>query len=72
MSQLEQQNLEWWAEIVTDRPLCTYYFGPFATAKTAKLAQLAHIEDFEQEGSKIVFVAVRRCQSQLLTSFEDE
>lgn len=72
MSQLEQQNLAWWVEIVTDRPPCTHYFGPFATARTAKLAQIARMEDFEQEGSKIVFVAVRRCQSQLLTSFDNE
>lgn len=36
VSVLEQLRLALWVEIVTEQPQCTYYFGPFACAKSAQ------------------------------------
>jgi len=48
-SVLEKLGLAWWVEVVTEQPNCTYYFGPFASAKEAKLAQPGYIEDLLEE-----------------------
>lgn len=69
---LEQLGLAWWIEIVTDKPQCTYYFGPFASAKEAKLALPGYIEDLEQEEAQGIAVVSKRCQPKELTLFEDE
>jgi Domain of unknown function (DUF1816) len=68
---LEPLGLAWWIEVSTDHPCCTYFFGPFATAKNAKLAQFGYLEDLAQEGSQINSVEVRQCHPRLLTSVGD-
>lgn len=67
---LEQLGLAWWVEIVTDKPQCTYYFGPFASAKKAELALPGYIEDLEQEEAQGITVVSKRCQPKELTIFE--
>ena len=64
--------MAWWVEIVTDKPLCTYYFGPFANAKEAELAYPGYIEDLEQEKAVLIAVVSKRCQPKELTICEDE
>jgi Domain of unknown function (DUF1816) len=64
-------GLAWWVEIVTESPNCTYYFGPFASAREAKLAQHGYVEDLEQEGAKNIQVDVKRCKPERLTIFDD-
>jgi hypothetical protein len=59
-------------KVVTDNPGCTYYFGPFASAKEAKLYQPGYIEDLVQEEAQIIAVDVKRCAPKRLTSFEEE
>lgn len=66
-SYLEKLGLAWWVEIFTLHPECTYYFGPFMSAKEAKLAQDGYIEDLEGEGAQGISVAIKRCQPQELT-----
>lgn len=66
-SYLEKLGLAWWVEIVTLDPECTYYFGPFMSAKEAELARNGYIEDLESEGAKGISVAIKRCQPQELT-----
>ncbi|HEY9640952.1 MAG TPA: DUF1816 domain-containing protein [Coleofasciculaceae cyanobacterium] len=68
---LEPLGLAWWVEVNTAQPCCTYYFGPFATAKNAKLAQFGYLEDLAQEGSQINSVEVRQCQPKALTIASD-
>ncbi len=58
---------QYWIEIVTDKPICTYYFGPFLTRKEANLAQSGFIEDLETENAKVTKVETKRCQPQELT-----
>ena len=68
----EQLGIAWWVKVVTDNPGCTYYFGPFASAKEAKLYQPGYIEDLVQEEAQIIAVDVKRCAPKRLTSFEEE
>jgi hypothetical protein len=68
---LKQPELAWWVEIVTDEPQCTYYFGPFASAKEAELAQHGYIEDLKQEEAQGITVVSKWCQPKELTIFED-
>ncbi len=71
ISFLEKLGLAWWVEVITQNPNCTYYFGPFLTAKNAKFYQFGYIEDITQEGAKISSVEVRQCLPKLLTITED-
>ncbi len=58
----ELLGLAWWVEIITVGPNCTYYFGPFATAKAAEHSQFGYIEDLAQEDAQIASVQIRRHQ----------
>lgn len=69
---LEKLGLAWWVEIVTEQPKCTYYFGPFLSAKSAEIAQPGYIEDLEQEGTLLIAVVSKQCKPRDLTIFEDE
>jgi hypothetical protein len=69
---LEVLGLAWWVEVVTETPNCTYYFGPFATAKDAKTAQPGYVEDLEQEGASGIKTVVKRCKPAKLTVFDEE
>jgi hypothetical protein len=61
----------WWVEISTTEPKCTYYFGPFASAEVANLAQAGYIEDLESERAQVVKVQVKRCKPNRLTIDDD-
>jgi hypothetical protein len=45
---------QWWLEIKTAEPACTYYFGPFDIEQEAQIQQKGYIEDLQQEGSKVL------------------
>jgi hypothetical protein len=72
ISVLESVGLAWWVEIVTDMPVCTYYFGPFATAQEAEAERPGYIQDLEEEGAKGLQVEVKRCRPTQLTIFDDQ
>ncbi|OCR00655.1 hypothetical protein BCD67_11820 [Oscillatoriales cyanobacterium USR001] len=64
-------GLAWWVEIVTQAPLCTYYFGPFLTESEAEIEKAGYIEDLENEGAIGIMVTVKRCKPENLTIGED-
>ncbi|NEO33675.1 MAG: DUF1816 domain-containing protein [Symploca sp. SIO3C6] len=64
-------GLNFWVEIVTENPSCTYYFGPFLTDKEAQNAKGGYIEDLEGEGAQGIVVKVKRCKPTNLTIFND-
>jgi len=68
---LDGLGLSWWAEIVTDAPRCTYYFGPFASEADAQAAKAGYIEDLEQEGAVGIRCTVKRCKPDRLTIYDD-
>ncbi|MUL38850.1 DUF1816 domain-containing protein [Gloeocapsopsis dulcis] len=61
----------WWVEIVTQKPHCTYYFGPFLSVKEANAAKAGYLEDLEQEGAQGIAVVVKRCKPKSLTVADD-
>jgi hypothetical protein len=69
-SYLEKFELAWWIEIVTEKPACTYYFGPFMSAKEAEEHQAGYIEDLEEEQAEGIRVHIKQCQPQTLTICE--
>jgi hypothetical protein len=64
-------GLAWWVEVKTSAPRCTYYFGPFLTAKEARAAKAGYIEDIENEGAQGIGVAILRCKPIDLTVADD-
>lgn len=71
-SYLEKLGLAWWLEIVTERPECTYYFGPFVSAKEAEVASSGYLEDLQQEGVQGIAFEIKQCQPGLLTIEPEE
>lgn len=71
-SYLEKTGKAWWVEIVTKKPDCTYYFGPFASHREAQLSQLGYIEDLERERPQLIAIEIKQCQPKYLTIFDDE
>lgn len=61
----------WWIEIVTANPRCTYYFGPFLSAKEAEAQKDGYMEDLEGEGAQGIKFEILRCKPGELT-VEDE
>ena len=60
----------WWIEIHTNNPQCTYYFGPFETASEAQALQAGYVEDLRQEQALILTVQIKQCQPSQLTLSE--
>lgn len=68
----QSSDRDWWVEIKTTEPRCTYYFGPFETADEAKTAHPGYVEDLQGEGAQEIAVEVKRCQPTTLTMCDDE
>ncbi|MGF1487005.1 MAG: DUF1816 domain-containing protein [Prochloraceae cyanobacterium] len=64
-------GLAYWVEIVTNKPQCTYYFGPFMDRSEAKLAQSGYIEDLNDEGAREIRVTIKRFKPSDLTIYQD-
>lgn len=72
ISVLDQLRLALWIEIVTEQPGCTYYFGPFARAKSAQKAVSGYIEDLKEESAQVIAVTFKRVQPRELTIESDQ
>ncbi len=71
-SALHLMGQAWWVEITTDRPHCTYYFGPFGTAVEADEAKAGYVEDLESESAQGIQVAIKRCKpAQMTIDYEE-
>jgi len=60
-----------WVKISTEKPQCTYYFGPFLTQKEARQEQTGYLDDLLAEEAKGITVQVRRFKPSELTIFDD-
>lgn len=70
-SLLDGLGLAWWVEIVTEKPRCTYYFGPFLKFGEAQAAKPGYVEDLEQEDAQGIQVSIKRCKPATLTIADD-
>jgi len=68
---MEGLNTDWWVEIKTTSPSCTYYFGDFDNLREAKKFCPGYIEDLQSEGARGIKVRIKRCEPQLLTICEE-
>jgi len=51
--------MSWWLEIVTKKPSCVYYFGPFDNSKEAELSKGGYIEDLSQEQAEVIDTRIK-------------
>ena len=74
LAEIMKEPLEfaWWVEIFTKQPCCTYYFGPFVSAKEAEQTQSGYIEDLVQEKAQGIIVQIQLCEPLDLTIVKDE
>jgi hypothetical protein len=68
----QKENTPWWLEIRTQLPPCTYYFGPFKSAKEAKQHQPGYIDDLLSEQAVGLATKIKQCQPEILTIFDEE
>jgi hypothetical protein len=68
---LDSVGLAYWIEIKTDKPSCTYYFGPFLNSQEAKAELVGYLEDLESEGAKGIYTKIKRCKPNELTVFDE-
>jgi len=55
-------GLAWWAKIETNKPLVTYWFGPFLTKRSLEENLVSFINDLNEEGSKDIKHNIVRCK----------
>ncbi len=64
-------EIGWWIKILTDQPLCLYYFGPFDSYYEAHLNQDGYIQDLKEEKAQLEFIEILWCQPLEATIFLD-
>jgi hypothetical protein len=72
LSQAVVNHLPWWIKIQTTVPVCTYYFGPFASDEEAKIYEAGYLEDLTMEQAEGIFIDIEQTHPQMLTIFEEE
>jgi hypothetical protein len=71
-SKIKKTRIPWWVIIQTNIPYCTYYFGPFNSAKEAQLSQYGYLEDLMDEKAHGISVQIKQSRPpQVLTLYED-
>jgi Domain of unknown function (DUF1816) len=64
---LDRLGRAWWVEVSTAQPRFTYYFGPFAAARSAESAAPGYIEDLQEESAQDIRSTIKRCKPGQLT-----
>ena len=57
-------GLAWWAKIESEKPLSTYWYGPFLTKRSLKVNLVSFIEDLTDEGSINIKQSIVRCKKE--------
>ncbi|MEO0970973.1 MAG: DUF1816 domain-containing protein [Cyanobacteria bacterium J06639_18] len=68
---LNTSNTPYWIKITTNRPKCTYYFGPFESSREAEIYEDGYIEDLVQEKALGICVETKQFQPEYLTICEE-
>lgn len=66
---MHRQN--WWVEISTTEPHCTYYFGSFQYYQEAEVMCPGYVEDLQMEGAKEIKALIKCCKPNKLTVFDE-
>ena len=51
---------EWWAEVETESPKRTYYFGPYDSKDEASNNTKGYITDLEKKGAKNININIKQ------------
>jgi len=51
---LFDSDQQWWLEVKTTEPACTYYFGPFETESEAELQKTGYLDDTTRGSQGVV------------------
>jgi hypothetical protein len=70
-SKSTDNDMAWWVKIVTEKPYCIYFFGPFETANEARHNQSGYVEDLEQEGAMGIGICVLQDRPEALTIYDE-
>ena len=57
-------GLAWWAKIESEKPVSTYWYGPFLTKRSLKANLVNFIEDLADEGSINIKHNIVRCKKE--------
>ena len=57
-------GLAWWAKVETEKPLTTYWYGPFLTKRGLKEDLNSFIDDLVDEGSLNIKHTIVRCKKE--------
>ena len=57
-------GLAWWAKIESEKPISTYWYGPFLTKRSLKANLVNFIEDLTDEGSINIKHSIVRCKKE--------
>ena len=57
-------GLAWWAKIESEKPLSTYWYGPFLTKRSLKSQLNTFIDDLADEGSMNIKHSIVRCKKE--------
>ena len=57
-------GLAWWAKIESEKPVCTYWYGPFLTKRSLKANLVSFVEDLADEGSTNIKHSFVRCKKE--------
>ena len=57
-------GLAWWAKIESEKPISTYWYGPFLTKRSLKANLVNFIEDLADEGSINIKHNIVRCKKE--------
>jgi Domain of unknown function (DUF1816) len=68
---LPTNRQNWWVEITTVEPPCTYYFGPFQNHQEASVMCPGYIEDLQIERAKEIKALIKCCKPDKLTVFDE-
>jgi hypothetical protein len=69
---LDFLGMAYWVEIVTDRPNCIYYFGPFTSEIEANIHIPAYVSDLNNERAEGIQVSVKRGRAPQQLTIERE
>ena len=57
-------GLAWWAKIESEKPVSTYWYGPFLTKRSLKANLVSFTEDLANEGSINIKHNIVRCKKE--------
>ncbi len=64
-------KLPWWVKIITVKPKCVYYFGPFDSQLEARESQSGYIEDLTAEQAKGISIEIAQDRPKALTIVDE-